>query len=83
MKALDNRNATARKRADPNQPYNKLVITTEKACPQCNKSLRLVLGDPFADYECDYRWWSSGWATTEYKYRNKVATINSNGGTNE
>lgn len=56
MKALDNKNATARRRAlKGKQPYYKAVIDYEKTCPFCDEAIT-SLGTVFA-YSCLCSYW--------------------------
>ena len=72
MKALDKRNETARKKAG-DQPYYKLVINYERACPHCDASLRTNYGGPprMYDYECDCGFWVASWTSNDMTYTKK------------
>lgn len=66
MKALDNKNATARKKAlAGKQPYYKAVVEYEKACPFCDTLLHK--SDRLFSYACECSYWTTDYISNIYK----------------
>jgi len=65
-KALDSKNATARKKAK-DQPYYKAEIEYERACPYCDAFLWRDHAD-FNGFSCDCGYWTYRITSNELVY---------------